>query len=319
MPASPEYGRPGGYDSPFGNWEARASVRNKPRRTFIGAQANSPFFPPEMIPAVGHPRVAERGPAVSHQVSVHSLYQYLHFTTVLEQVTVLPVTTRLSLNQAGVEVPEPMRADAFKITTDEAWHAQICYDFTRHVAEVTGIAPAAVVPPAFIRRLEQLRAEFEPSARPLIDLVFAVVSETLVSSLLSDIPTDRRLPRPVRELVADHAADEGRHHSFFQNFLRLLWPKIPERQRLEIGPRIPAFIEAFLYPDQDASRQALIMSGLSSEEASSVIAESYPPQSPAFHIQKASRGTVRGFRDVGALADPRAAEAFAAAELLVCP
>jgi hypothetical protein len=304
------------YASKFGNWENRASVRNKPPRILMESSPATVFFPPEAVPAVSDPLVAQRGPAVAQRLLVHSLYQYLHFTTVLEQVAVLPVTARISLDRAGVPaLPAAMRADAFKITTDEAWHAQSSHDFTERVVVVTGVPASAVVEPRFARLLARHRDGFDLADRALVDLVFAVVSETLVTSLLADLPFDRRLPEPVRALVADHAADEGRHHSYFRAFLRCLWPQLTGAQRRLIGPRVPEFVEVFLHPDLGAVRAALTASGFTAAESDTIVRRSYPPGSPVFDIASAARATVRAFREVGALEDPSTREAFLAAGL----
>src|ERR687886_110138 len=46
----------------------------------------------------------------------------------------------------------------------------------------------------------------------LTKVFFTVVSETLISAILSDIPHDQRVVGAVRAVIADHAEDEGRHH-----------------------------------------------------------------------------------------------------------
>jgi hypothetical protein len=305
-----------GYESRFDNWETRSSVRTKPRRLFDPDGEPVLLFPPESVPALAHPLVQAQGPVAADLVLQHSLYQYLHFTTVLEQLAVLPVTARLSVGMAGLDLPAAMRADAFKITTDEAWHAQFSDDLTRQLVTATGVPAAAVVEPAFVGELRRRRAAFDPADRSLVDLVFAVVSETLISALLADMPNDRRLARPVREVVADHAADEGRHHSYFQNLLRVLWPSLSAEHRRLLGPHVPAFVRAFLHPDLPAVRSALVASGLSPREAARVVHESYDPGTAAFDLRRPARAMTRGFRGVGALDDPRTRDAFLAAGLL---
>src|SRR5262245_21276517 len=98
------------YESKFGNWDNRAAVRSRPRRLIEAPDLESRvFFPPESVPALSHHLVIRRGPEVVSQILLHSLYQYLHFTTTLEQVAVLPVTSNISLGLAGYSVPEAMR------------------------------------------------------------------------------------------------------------------------------------------------------------------------------------------------------------------
>jgi hypothetical protein len=274
------------------------------------------FFPPEFIPAVAHPIVVDRGADAIHHILVHSLYQYLHFTTTLEHVAVLPITASISMGRSGLDLPAGMRSDAFKITTDEAWHGQFCHDFIMDIARVTHIDASAVVEPVMIRRREEVRQTFEPVTRHLVDIVFAAVSETLISGLLSEIPRDRRLPRAVRDLVADHAADEGRHHAYFRSLLYVLWPQLSREQQKLLGPCVPEFIRVFLNPDLDGVAAALRASGFSQPQIADIIAESYAPGAQCWNIQPAARAAVRSFADVGALADPATREAFAAANIL---
>lgn len=304
------------YESKFGNWDNRASVRSRPRR-FINAPdiKSRVFFPPESVPAVSHDLVIRRGPDVVSEILVRSLYQYLHFTTTLEQVAVLPVTSDISLGLSGYSVPEAMLADAFKITTDEAWHAQFCYDFTQELVRATKVGADSVAEPRFVGALAQTRGTFDPNVRRLVDLAFAVVSETLVSVLLADIPYDKRLPRPVRELVSDHAADEGRHHAYFRSFLRWLWPQLTDTEHVLIGARIPEFVRLFLAADLRSVTSILRASGLPPTEIKEVIGDSYTTSSGT-DLRVAARSTVRGFCEVGALALPEVHEAFVTAGLL---
>jgi hypothetical protein len=309
---------PADYDSAFSTWDRRASVRSRPRRVLddgsvVGDGGRAVlFFPPELVPAAGHPLVSGRGGEAVHRTLVRSLYQYLHFTQVLEQVAVIPVTTTISLGRSGVEMDPRMRADAFAITTDEAWHAQFSHDFIDQVHSASGVPPLPPAVPAFVRRLADIRFGLPPDARRLVDLFFAVVSETLISSILTDIPRDRRLPTALRELVADHAADEGRHHAFFRSFLRATWPQLDASERRLLGPLIPELVRAFVEPDLSAIAAALRAEGLSQAQARRVVGESYREARSQERIAQVARATVRSFAEVGALDEPATQAAFAA-------
>jgi hypothetical protein len=308
-----------GYISPLAQWDRVAAVRRRPRRTFDEDGECPIFFPLESVPAVSHPLVTDRGGRIVETVLLHSLYQYLHFTTVLEQVAVIPVSSAIAMGRAGVTLSAALRSDAFKITTDEAWHAQFSHDFAEQLAASTGIPPSGLVTPRFVDRLDRARECFDPAHRDLTVLTFATVSETLISSLLADIPRDDRLPPSVRALVADHAADEGRHNAYFKNVLRNLWPQLSEAERRLVGPRIPEFIEIFLQPDLASVRSLLQAAGLSERDAANVVEDVYTRDCPLYDLAPAARGTVRAYRSVGALDDPATFEAFEAAGLLPTP
>jgi hypothetical protein len=304
------------YESKFGNWERRSSVRTKPVRIYSEGEPSEVFFPPELVPAASHPLVKERGPGAVHRLLVQALYNYLSFTVVLEQMSVIPVTGRIALGQSGLQLPAGMRADAFKITTDEAWHAQFCYDFVDHLEGRSGVPAALPRQPQFVRRLERVRESFDPADRRLVELVFATVSETLVSSFLAHLPNDKRLPRSVRAVVMDHAEDEGRHHAYFRTFLRLLWPQLSERERRLVGPRVPDLIEVFLQPDVTAVALGLDDIGLAEHEARAVVEDCYRRNAGSDAIISGSRATVASFLEVGCLDDPATYEAFAARGLV---
>ncbi len=303
------------YHSRFGAWDKRASVRVRPRRTLGTRRSDQLYFPPEMAPVTAHPLVLAQGPGSVEAVLVQRLYQYLHFTTELELAAVMPVTMNVSRGRAGLVVPAEMRTDAFKITTDEAWHAQFSDDLLTQVVDETGIAPVTLAVPRFIERLDEIRHRLEPGLRGAQDLLFSIVSETLISSLLADIPKDTRVPTAVREMVADHAEDEGKHHAYFRQLLLFFWPALSAEQRRVLGPVIPDLIFTFLEPDARCTGFALFDIGLDARAVEQVLAESYVPATVTADISAASRSTVRYFIEVGALEDPATADAFERAGL----
>jgi P-aminobenzoate N-oxygenase AurF len=298
----------------FANWHQRASVRVKPQH--ILSSQDGLFFPPELVPVVAHPSVVALGEAAMRRLLVHRLYQWLHFTVELEAVTVLPVAARIGRGRCGVTLPPRMLADAFKIVTDEAWHGQFSYELLAQVMVDTKVPPCLPDTPRFIRRLERLRRHIDPDLSGVEDLLFATVSETLISSILSDLPRDRRLPEAVREAAADHAQDEGRHHAYFAQLLRHVWPALSRDQRRRFGPLLPELICAFLEPDYRSMRWALSDCGVPDAELDRVVEESYPDGAVRAAVAQAARSTVSYFADVGALDEPRTRDAFAAQGLV---
>jgi hypothetical protein len=303
------------YRSRFGNWHERASVRVKPKRVLD--MAGSPVcFPPELVPVTSHSGVARLGPEATHRILAQRLYRYLHFTIDLEEVGVIPVTMRISRGRSGLDLPEPMLADAYAITTDEAWHAQFSYDLVKQMEAATGIDVRIPDTPRFIGRLHEIRSKMAPELAGLDELSFAIVSETLISAILSDIPNDQRLPAAVRDVVRDHAEDEGKHHAYFHSVLRHFWPALDRAQRRKLGPWLPGLIQAFLEPDYTAEAYALLDVGLKQSDVELILAETYPENVVVADIAQAARTTVRYFTEVGALDDPATRESFAAAGLV---
>jgi hypothetical protein len=298
------------YASKFRRWHESSSVRTKPRRMLDLPDATALYFPPEELPFLDHPLVRARGPDVVSELLVQRLHVYLDFTSELEQQVVNPVCASISRRRSGLDLPHGMVQDAYKIYTDEAWHAQFSDDMQRQVVERTGIAPVLPQRPAFIRRLADAEARAPEAAKGLGLLFFAIVSETLISAILTDIPRDPRIEPAVRELVADHAADERIHHAYFARLLAEAWRQLGARQRRAIGPQLPELIRAFLDPDYAALAGILRTLGLRTDEVGQILAECLDERILARRARGHARHTLRHLARVGVLDDPATVEAL---------
>ncbi|MEU3726495.1 diiron oxygenase [Streptomyces sp. NPDC031705] len=299
------------YRSCFSSWENRSSVRAKPRRVLEELEAGKVFFPPELVPALYHPMVREREEEVIKSLLLQRLYIYLDFTADLEQLVVSPVTQLISRRRSGFDLPDEMVRDSYRICTDEAWHAQFSDDLQEQLIAATRERPcAARQQPYFLTRLEALKDGLEPQYRPLADLFFTVVSETLISSILSGIPKDQRVCTVVRETIADHAEDEGRHHAYFVKFFEYAWPQLTDRERDLVGALLPEFTLAFLRPDVDAAHDMLRFTGLDFEAVTGVVEETYPDGRLRAEMRAAAASTLRLFERNGVFESSKVADSF---------
>jgi hypothetical protein len=221
----------------------------------------------------------------------------------------------ISRRRSGFDLPETMIEDAYKIYTDEAWHAQFSDDLQRQVAVKTGVGPSVFEEPNFFRKLNGFQQDLGRDEQRLVMIFFTIVSETLISAILSGIPQDPRVVTAVRELVADHAQDEGRHHAYFSRLLEFTWPRLNKAHKALIGPLLPEMVLAFLEPDFVAIAGNLRACGLTAEQIDQVMTECYPPATVRSGIRAASRATIRHFERVGLVDDPRTAEALEASRL----
>lgn len=304
------------YRSSFSSWENRSSVRAKPQRILDELEEGKVFFPPELVPVLYHPLVREQEQQVINSLLLQRLYVYLDFTADLEQLVVTPVTQLISRRRSGFDVPAAMLHDAYKICTDEAWHAQFSDDLQCQLIAATKELPETVGEPYFLARLDTVKSEIQPSLRPLADLFFTVVSETLISSILSGIPKDKRVFTAVRETIADHAEDEGRHHTFFARFFEYAWPQLTPGQQNLVGTLLPEFIVAFLRPDLDATAAVLRTTGLGPEAVRGVMEETYPAARVQADMRAASAATLRLLDRQGVFESDKVADSFFRSGLL---
>lgn len=299
---------PGDYRSPFRNWYERAAVRQAPRRTLREDESGRHYFPPELVPITQHPLVKELPAAVHEELLVQHLYRYLDFTARLESLVVNRTVLSIAQNTVGVQLPEEMRFDAYKIYCDEAYHTLFSIDLARQVEQRTGIAPRLPRQPFFLDRLHRLLDELPPADGALAELLFVVVSETLISASLAEVPDSSEVVAAVSGTVRDHAGDEGRHHAYFAMFLRQMWGQLSPAERRAAARLVPRLITTFLHPDLPAIREELIRYGLGEDDAHCVVAETYTPEILSQHLAAMSRQTVRYFESLGAFDDARALE-----------
>jgi hypothetical protein len=278
--------------------------------------AGKVYFSPELVPVAHHPLVALRGPQVARELLIQHAYHYLDFTAHFEIMVVNVATERIARGEAGIELPHEMRLDAYKIYTDEAYHSLFSADLRGQVQEATGVAPEPVLFHEFLRRLEEMQTAVPADLKPLAELFVVILFETLVSAILNNIPKDERVITSLRELVADHAEDEARHHVFFSQFMDMLWPQMTKGQQSVVGPLLPYFIIKCLEPDYALIRRRLTKYGLTPEETEQVIAESYPSPVVMAGLRKTARATLHLLKRNGVFEDSQTLEAFQASGLL---
>lgn len=300
-------------------WDKKASVRAKPRRVVMREEEERGrlYFAPELVPIADHPIVRGLGAGAVREMQVRHLYRYLDFTTLLELDVIGSVSREIALGRIGFTMPDVVRAEAFQLCTDEAHHAYFSDDVKRQVEAATGIASEPLATPKFLQALRSIQRGLTPEASALGEMLFTVVSETLISSILSDIPKDPRVVTAVREIVADHAEDEGRHSAYFSQFFRLLWPQMSDRQKAEVGPLLPHFILAFLRPDDDAIRRSLAQLPLERDQVETVLADTYPRDVVLANARDSAAVTLRLLEHQGVLDDPRIGDEFRACGLIL--
>ncbi len=301
----------GKYKSSFHEWYNRASVRAKPRRVCEGIEPGTHFFPLECAPITCHPIVRNLGPAIAEEALAQYLFSYLRFTDGLEHEVVNQTTRRIATRASGFDIPSEMRLDAYKIYCDEAYHSLFSADLMFQINNLTGFEYCTTgLHPAleyFHSKVEGVELEH----RAWFELFFVIVSETLISGTLAKIPQSPNVLPAVRNLVADHAEDEGRHHAFFAQICELAWAQLPEPLRHRIGIALPEFILKFLSPDYPSIR-AFLVKYLSVAQTEQVIEECYPSSSLPSAAQLAAKATLAVLERSGILARFDIADAFEA-------
>jgi para-aminobenzoate N-oxygenase AurF len=296
----------------FDAWDERAWVR---RGSPAVAESNGEhFFPTELVPHLAHPAVSAAAPEQRRYLAAQHLYQWLRFTVNFEVSVVNRATLSIANGTSGVTVPENASVTAYKIYTDEGFHSLESLRVLRHVEKSSGIRALPYDFERFLRRLDAVGSD-RPEHLKLIRLLQVVVFETLITAIFADIPTDQRVLPIVRQMVADHAADERCHHAYFAAFFRELWAGMDRPMRVLTGRLLPGLITESLQPATRPALDALTTCGFADDQARDIVADAYNPDAVRNGIRFAARKTIALFEDCGVLDDPAARDAFAAAGL----
>ncbi|MGW0393049.1 diiron oxygenase [Streptomyces sp. NPDC003042] len=284
------------------DWYAKAGVRRDPRRLLHKElRTGQLYFPPALVPYARHPHVRALPDDAREALQARHLFQYLHFTTQFETRVVNRATDLIASGRSDLETPPETRLNAYRIYCDEGYHALYSYDVVRQVSDASGIDPLPYDFAPFLARLDAVGTEALPGEPVLAQLLQVVVFETLVTAILNDVPKDQRVLTVVRDIVRDHARDEGWHHAFFAGFFRELWTGLTPSLRVRVARCLPGLIRSSLLPDLSPVRAALALAGLPPDQAEDVVRDCYPCARVEADMRTAARHALRLFNETGVL------------------
>ena len=298
---------------PLGRWYETSGVRSGVRRIYREESAQGKvFFPGRLVPHLAHPAVAALPGPRRDMLPLLHLYQFLLATTHVETRVVNVGAERIATGRSGVELPAAMRMDAFKVYCDEGYHALYSLDLAEQIAGVTGVPVPRWDYGGFVDRLAQAAGALLSGEPVLAHLLQVVVFETLITAILNEAPADPDLAGTVREVLRDHARDEGRHHRFFTAFFHELWAGLSPALRIRVAHTFPALVRVCMTADVVPVRSALLLAGLDAATAGQVLHECYDTAADPRRTAEITRATVTMCRSAGVFDVPGAAESFAA-------
>lgn len=303
------YGSDEDYESAFKSWHQEAWVRSKPRN-LDAFEPDKEFFSRSLAPILLCEEAITLSPADVRAILVHHLYNYLEFTVRLEMGPVNDICMKIRDGKILPWLPTRMRDDVIRVYTDEAGHAEMSNDLRRRVQQHTGIVPIKSKP-AFLKALERLQGDRSTMEHDFVTLFFVIVSETLITGSLKKLPNDRTVQSAVRNVANDHARDEGRHHRFFSQVLRYVWPKLPGPIRHEALVLLPHLLHAFLGVDESTTRKMLDLYPATFPNPGEALGRIVEHPSVRKGIQASAAPTLHLLENVGVFAESGARDLFA--------
>lgn len=275
-------------------WYDTASVRiASPGTLPSDAFLHSLAFSPNLVPVASHPIVVKKG--CTQEVLVHHLYNYLQFTISLEHDAINSVLHKIATGRSCIQASRQDRLAAHRIVCDEAFHALFSAEFASELLDHMSISPTVYRlngAPHYQSVLEKIKAEVSLEEADLVDFLFAVTSETLITGTLVRGPRDARVAHCVREMLRHHATDEAFHHIYFANLFGKTWSCLSVQMQGQLAKLLPSFLFAFLSPDFELLARMLHEFGFSDAETTKILRESYPVERQVSSAIESSKGTV---------------------------
>ena len=295
----------------FLDWDKTSAVRGRAKRILTHEHIeNKYFFPPESAPFLEHPLLAGFGEDKKREILIHQLYTYLNFTEYLEHEAICVVSYNIAMKKYGFDIPKSLRTNARKIYVDEIYHWMFSIDFAEEIEELTGVKNLDESEPRFLRSLEKLTRDLTDTQKHLALLFFTTIAETLITPTMGKFPKYDRLVLSVRQLIADHSADELRHLKYFIELFHFIWERIDPTDKRALCLLLPKMLHNYFEPDFDRITQLLKTMDFSDGDIEQIISDTYTREKMVEKVISSSTATMKLFRDVVVFDDVEIAEAF---------
>ncbi|NBA97843.1 diiron oxygenase [Pseudomonas sp. R5(2019)] len=236
------------YQSFAEAWEARATIRTRPRRLL--ENDDKLIYPLSRQPLVLSATFQRECPQQRDFVLVQSLYKFINDVVIFETEIVDRTARSIAKDRFAIGYPFACRYDAMTVVVDEDYHALVALDFMQQTLDLTGIEPIAL--PAEIelsRAIPAAMAQVPDELRSAVELICVAIAENTLTNDVAAFARDDTVKASVKGLMADHLLDEGRHSTFWARLVRIYWQGATEPERQAIARMLPVFIGQYLTND----------------------------------------------------------------------
>lgn len=273
------------YQKYFDSWDKKSSVRAKPNtysmsRTHLDYELNERrWFISDGVPILEHSLLKGIDKEKEQYILGRFLLQFLEYGTILEHEFVNTILAEIALGECGIPLPDPMRIDAFKIYTDEAYHACFNINATQQIRNYIGMSVNEAWPLQNSRLLGLRRLIPQNKSREnfLVRFGIVVASETIAPKELSETMKGIVI-EPIYNLFVDHAEDEKKHCMFFSALFEHVWNYLSFDEKQYLGLMFPKILKAFVDVNKIALYDTLDKLNIDSISARTIIEDSYPAE-----------------------------------------
>ncbi len=271
------------YEKYFDQWDQQSAVRSKPNTYSMQADrvryelSGKRWFIPDGVPILAHPLFKNLEQDKEQYILGRFLLQFLEYGTILEHEFINTILAEMAMGECGIPLPDRMRLDAFKIYTDEAYHAYFNMEATHQIRNYIGL-PVSEAWPLQNSRLTGLRKlipQDKSKENFLIRFGIVVASETIAPKELSETMKGIVID-PIYNLFVDHAEDEKKHCIYFSTLFEVVWKYLSNEEKKFLGMMFPKILKAFVDINKIALHDTLKKIDVDYDSAEKIISDSYP-------------------------------------------
>lgn len=236
------------YRSFADTWEARATIRTRPRR--MVEDDHRLIYPLSRQPLALSATLQRDCPHLRDFVLVQSLYKFINDVVIFETEIVDRTARRIAKDTFAVRFPFACRYDAMTVVVDEDYHALVALDFLQQTIALTQVEPIGLPAEIELSRAIPAALQHVPARlRDAVELICVGIAENTLTDDVAAFARDDTVKPSVKGLMADHLMDEGRHSSFWARLTRIYWQSAPEADREAIAQVLPVFLAQYLTSD----------------------------------------------------------------------
>lgn len=258
-------------------WEARGSVRTRPRKTIDFTQTGY-FFPEDRQPLLLDENVAALGEQAKERILIQSFFKYLHDIVNLEIKEIVSACTKVLYSDLPVEFGPEIKLNTYSIVIDEYYHVYIAQDLIMQLREQYPDLGEFDFPTSDSQHaVAEIKKRLEPQYHDVFEILANCCFETTLVRELVEFFDSKDVHPSIRYYVNDHMNDESRHYAFFLDLMKYLWAEVPEDFREAIGSLMGEFVKLYLSVESEKRFNAQLLESVlgDREQAERSIGELY--------------------------------------------
>lgn len=268
------------------------------------------WFSPNLVRINSHPLVSARGNGTIRALQRRHLYRYLASTEAIEIEMVNPALQFVM----DSDIAREAISDAYKVYTDEGFHALMCMNLRKSLAEDSNVPYEKRYKNSAMEAVLSMCTTANGDDNRLILLLIACVNETMIASSLSQA-TDKSVYPALREIVLAHARDEAAHNTYFSNLMVSFWPRLAERERRMLTDLMPRIFTDLNLSDRSGVEGDLRAEGFSESQIEAIGGEIFTDKVDFCGMKRVANSSLRMLSRSGFWKEQRAIEGFRAVGL----